>query len=289
AYALESAFEQAKDTCYYKLAFNDTYFDQCITQKNKYDSMPILCINTTRVQDGNPGIVSSIQLNSTLFNNRVDVVSLLDKDITIPLSTASILGARFPYMSPAGNIKQHFIKKDTTEGKKDSTINHYFVDGGYFDNSGAGVVQEMIRSIIEISDTVRNPVLKQRMKKIKIVVLHITNSPQGYIKLTPVTPFRNDLTSPLLTILGAYDMQTTVNDMRLKSFTSDVNSRPDSMAISKAIYYPIHLYTDPTERGDTSRGPFAMNWFISDSVRNQMDRRLIKQPKLNRLINGINP
>jgi hypothetical protein len=29
-----------------------------------------------------------------------------------------------------------------------------------------------------------------------------------------------------------------------------------------------------------------MNWFISDSVRNQMDRRLINQPKLKRMLAG---
>ena len=188
------------------------------------------------------------------------------------LSTAVVMGARFPYLSPAGRI--------------DSS---YYVDGGYFDNSGAGVVQEMIRAIIKISDTTSNSLLLQRMKKIKIVVLHITNSPQGNIQLKPVTPFKNDLSSPLLTILGAYDMQTTVNDMRLKTFALDVNQRPDSVAINKAVYYPIHLYSDPTEKGDISQGPFAMNWFISDSVRNGMDLRLKNQPKLNRMLNGISP
>ena len=274
--ALESAFERAKDTSHYKLHFDSTYFDQCITQKNGYDGMPILCINTTRVQDGNPGIVSSIQLADSLFNKRVDVVSLFSPDTTIRLSTAAILGARFPYMSPAGRIDQQ-----TSRGMK----KNYFVDGGYFDNSGAGVVQEMIRAVIKIAESTKDPVLIQRMKKIKIIVLHITNSPQGSIALNTLTPFKNDLSSPLLTILGAYDMQTTVNDMRLAAFTSDVNSRPDSSVISKAEYYPVHLYNDPRVKGDTlSRGPYAMNWFISDSVRNQMNRRLLAQPKLNQML-----
>jgi len=273
--ALESAFEKAIDSSHYKLHFDSTYLDECITQQ-AYNGMPVLCVNTTRVQDGNPSVVCSIRLNDSLFNKRVDVADLLAPDTSIRLSTAAILGARFPYMSPAGRIDQQ-----TSRGLK----KHYFVDGGYFDNSGAGVVQEMIRAIIKIGDTSRNALLLQRMKKIKIVVLHITNSPQGNSILNPVTPFKNDLASPLLTILGAYDMQTTVNDMRLRAFTGDVNLRPDSVPINKAMYYPIHLYNDPDERGDTlSRGPYAMNWFISDSVRNQMDRRLKAQPKLKRMI-----
>ena len=78
--------------------------------------------------------------------------------------------------------------------------------------------------------------------------------------------------------------------MRLANYISDVNQRPDSAGLSKAIYYPIHLYNDLEEKGDTlSNGPYAMNWFISDSVRNEMDRRLVKQPKLNRMIKGIQP
>ena len=246
--------------------------------------MPVLCINTTRVQDGSPGVVSSIQLSDSLFNKRVDVTGLLAPNTSIRLSTASILGARFPYMSPAGKIEQHFRKRDTSKGKTDSIKAHFFVDGGYFDNSGAGIVQEMIRSIIKIADTTSNQATKLQMKKLKIVVLHITNSPQGDARVTPITPFNNDLASPLLTVLGAYDMQTTVNDVRLSNYTSDINLRPDSMPVSKAIYYPIHLYSDPQERGDRSKGPYAMNWFISDSVRNQMDRRLFAQPKLNRMI-----
>lgn len=279
-HALETGFERAKDTAHYKLHFRDTYFDECITQKNAYNGLPVLCINTTRVQDGSPGVVCSVQLDPTLFDKRLDVVDLLAKDTTIRLSTAAILGARFPYMSPAGRIDQQ---------TKRGVQKNYFVDGGYFDNSGAGVVQEMIRAIIKVADTTKDAVLRKRMQKIKIVVLHITNSPQGDIHITPITPFKNDITSPLLTILGAYDMQTTVNDMRLSNYLLDVNQRPDSAGLHKALYYPIHLYTDPAEPGDTSKGPYAMNWFISDSVRNQMDRRLVTQPKLNRMLknNGL--
>jgi hypothetical protein len=219
-----------------------------------------------------------------MFDRRVDVVDLLRKDTTIHLSSAAILGARFPYMSPAGRIDQLTHKRRSPAGTTDSTISHFFVDGGYFDNSGAGIVQEIIRSIIKVTDTTRDPILRQRAKKIRLVVLHITNSPQGDAYIKPVTPFRNDLSSPLLTVLGAYDMQTTVNDMRLINYTADVDQRPDSAAINKALYYPIHLYSDPAEPGDKSSGPFAMDWFISDSVRNQMDRRLLHQPKLNRML-----
>ncbi|MDH7463266.1 hypothetical protein QEG73_18350 [Chitinophagaceae bacterium 26-R-25] len=295
AKALENGFEECTDTSYYRLRFDSTNMSQCVTQQNTYSSLPVLCVNTTRVQDGTPGVVCTIKLDNPVFNKRVDVLSLLQNDKSIRLSSAAILGARFPYVSPAGRIDElipkqqgELDKKDSraksNEDKvKDSSRAHYFVDGGYFDNSGAGVVQEMITGMLRTADTVSDPVLKARIKKLKLVVLHITNSPQGDVVLKKVTPFKNDLSAPLLTILGAYDMQTTVNDRRLVSFIGSIKPGRDS--ISNAIYYPIHLYNDPTIDKDTlSKGPYAMNWFISDSVLNQMDKRLNTQPRLQQLI-----
>lgn len=295
AKALENGFEKCTDTSYYRLRFDSTNMSQCVTQQNTYSGLPVLCVNTTRVQDGTPGVVCTIKLDNPVFNKRVDVLSLLENDKSIRLSSAAILGARFPYVSPAGRIDElipkqqgELDKKDSraksNEDKvKDSSRAHYFVDGGYFDNSGAGVVQEMITGILRTADTVSDPVLKARIKKLKLVVLHITNSPQGDVVLKKVTPFKNDLSAPLLTILGAYDMQTTVNDRRLVSFIGSIKPGRDS--ISNAIYYPIHLYNDPTIDKDTlSKGPYAMNWFISDSVLNQMDKRLNTQPRLQQLI-----
>lgn len=91
-------------------------------------SLPVLFINTTRVKDGNPAVVSNIHIAPNIFNRRVDVAALLPKDQTIRLSTATILGARFPYISPAGRINQ--VKTPSSPNGTDTTRSHYFVDGG---------------------------------------------------------------------------------------------------------------------------------------------------------------
>ncbi|ULQ51385.1 hypothetical protein [Flavihumibacter fluvii] len=283
--ALEEAFENAKDEGSYSVGFDATYFDQCITRKGHRSDLPILFINTTRVKDGNPGIISSIVLAPDLFNRRIDVIDLLQPDKTIRLSTAAILGARFPFISPAGRIDSYKPRVADNEKNPDSLRSHYFVDGGYFDNSGAGVVQEMMRAILQITASAKDSLLKKRFSKLSIVVLHITNSPQGSIPLKPIGPFVNDLLAPLLTITGAFDMQTTVNDRRLMTYIKDLQGRATQFGIKSANYNPIHLYNDPEIAGDTlSNGPFAMNWFISDSVRHQMDRRLQQQPRLLNII-----
>lgn len=283
AEALEQAIERSTDKAYYRVGFDSTWFDQCLTQKGIPHRLPILLINTTRVKDGSPGVVSNIQLSTNIFNRRVDVAGLLQADKTIRLSTAAILGARFPYMSPAGRIDQY--RQPSSPGGTDTVRAHYFVDGGYFDNSGAGAVQEMIRALLLIGADTEDPVIKRRFEKLSLKVLHITNSPQGTVPLQPIGPFVNDLMAPLLTIVGAYDMQTTVNDRRFITYINDLKAQARAKGLKDAEYIPIHLYNDPAVAGDTmSRGPYAMNWYISDSVRRQMDRRLLTQPRLQQLI-----
>lgn len=265
----------------------DEPFSNMLALNNQPCNLPILCINTTRMQDGNPGVVTNIRMNKEIFNNRVDVMDVLNDTLDMRLSTVSILGARFPYISPAGRVDQ-WLPEKMRNRKNDSMLIHYFVDGGYFDNSGAGVVQEMMRSLLIQADTTKDLVFKRRVAKLHLMVLHITNSPVGVAPLTSVGPLKNDLSSPILTVLGAYDMQTTVNDKRLINFLNDTDR--DSLCRS-AEYYPIHLYKDAKEKqealqqGDTLKEtPYAMNWFISDTTLKRMDSRLLKQSKLQLLI-----
>lgn len=284
AEALEQAIENARDDDHLPAKFEDTYFDECISLKNQAPEMPILFINTTRVKDGNPGVVSSIALSPELFNRRVDVVNLLQPDQTFRLSTAAILGARFPFISPAGRIDS-YQPYDSLRPRRDTLVSSYFVDGGYFDNSGAGVVQEMMRAITSITASGGDTLLQKRYRKLSLTILHITNSPLAAVPLQPIGPFVNDVFAPLLTITGAFDMQTTVNDRRMINYINDLQANAVQLGIGSARYYPIHLYNDPEIPGDSlSKGPYAMNWFISDSVRNQMDRRLASQPRLHQLL-----
>lgn len=283
AEALEQAIERGLDESYYRVGFDSAWFDQCLTKTGHPHTLPVLFINTTRVKDGNPGVVSNIHIAPNIFNRRVDVAALLPRDQTIRLSTATILGARFPYISPAGRINQ--LKAPAKPNGTDTTRAHYFVDGGYFDNSGAGAVQEMIRMLIKLAENNPDEQIRKRAAKLRLRVIQITNSPQGTVPLHPIGPFVNDLLSPLLTITGAFDMQTTVNDRRFITYINDLQQQRSGGGFHSYEYIPIHLYNDPEVPGDTlSKGPYAMNWFISDSVRNQMDRRLQNQPRLKALL-----
>jgi len=71
------------------------------------------------------------------------------------LSTAAVLSARFPILTPAGLLRFRDQSHDLPTGD--------VVDGGYFDNSGLETLNEIIPEIAKIH--------------LKIVVLYITNEP----------------------------------------------------------------------------------------------------------------
>ncbi|MFM9838178.1 MAG: hypothetical protein ACKVOQ_07935 [Cyclobacteriaceae bacterium] len=218
--------------------------------------LPILFINTTRVQEGTPAVVSSIKLKN--FSERLDVLSLVDSTHesgkgNIQLSTAAVLGARFPYVSPAGGISY---------STKCEVRNHSFVDGGYFDNSGGGIVHEMMQRIEEIIKTKATDSLHIRLRKMKFHLIHLTNSPYTESSLNALHPLTNDLAAPLLTVFNTYGSQTTVNDRRLESFLKRLCNCSDTMSTDVNLYRKDTLETYP------------MNWVISKYQRKRMDERV---------------
>ncbi|MBS1607406.1 MAG: hypothetical protein JSS70_01220 [Bacteroidetes bacterium] len=262
ASALSLALEQAagkRNFLYDSLAVP---FSNIITQRNQPYGLPILCINTTRMQDGSPAIISNINISDTFFNKRIDVLGLLDERKDFKLSNGVVLGASFPYISPAGRID--YTRCDTCKVQP-----NYFVDGGYFDNSGAGAVFEMIFSLQQF--LAADPFLASYKEKVEFNVLHITNDPAEEVALTQVNPFVNDLAAPVKTLLGAYGTQTSVNDFRLKKYMSSLYN--DSLH-----YTNLSLYKEKDSM------TYTMNWVISNFVLDAMNKRLNRYERLNKLI-----
>ena len=230
--------------------------------------LPVLCINTTRMQDGRPGVITNIDIekNKEIFSKRVDVIALLGKGNDMHLSTAVIMGARFPYLSPAGRIDQHFQKLDTSNGETDSIKANYFVDGGYFDNSGAGVVNEMIVEMRRLTDSltsISGNTSYAYLKKLNFFIIHATNSPLGDAKVDKVHFLKNDLMAPVLTIVGAYGTQTDINNLRLRRYLQGVYKTNDH-------YRNVDLYNNISQ--DTLN--FPMNWTISKFYQERMNMQL---------------
>lgn len=231
---------------------------------NDSNRLPLICINTTRVNDGGPGVVSTLHIDNSnktptpIFGKRLDVLSMVKPGETMRVSTAMVLGARFPYMSPGGKLAES-----------------YFVDGGYFDNSGAGVVHEMLLELNRISN---NPTdtLSGIVRKFDYYVLHLSNTPYVIPDSTHrIHPTLNDLATPILTLAGSYNSQTSVNDARLINYLKELNR-------DRSGYIIFNLY----QRGIGESIP--MNWVISTQVRNKMMQRVTQKRSLDSVINRIN-
>jgi hypothetical protein len=261
AKALTDALEWApKDSVLLKKQLQVPFSALAVYKNNVRTDLPILCINTTRMQDGQPCVISTINIDPLTFNNRVDVLARLNNNRDMKLSTAVVLGASFPYVSPAGRIDG--IKIRNGQPKE---YPFYFVDGGYVDNSGAGVVHEMIIKLNYLRDSIcrsgTDSILRNKCQKISFYVMHISNGPEGEILLEKVNPFVNDLAAPLKTMLGSYGIQTSINDLRLKNYLRNLYG-------NELHYKPINLYRprEPLK--------YSMNWVISNRTLDSMDQRL---------------
>jgi predicted acylesterase/phospholipase RssA len=248
--ALEHAIEQGEDdNAFLHNVFKSPMSAMIPTGSNS--NLPILCVNVTRMQDGRPSVISNIKADENIFSRRVDILARLPVGKDMKLSTAVVMGARFPYISPAGRI--------------DSS---YYVDGGYFDNSGAGFVHEMLMELNRIiADTLqKNP--NHYFKNLKFYVLHSQNGGNGDKLLKKIHPVWNDLGSPLLTMVGGFTTQTSVNDLRLKTYMQDMYRKTGETG-----YFRINLYTNKKNEEE-----YPMNWAISKYYINKMDA-LLADPK----------
>ena len=214
---------------------------------------PVIAINTTSMQDGAPGYISNIQLKNDLSGKRIDVIDQLGEKETMKLSTAVVLGARFPYFSPAGRIN-----------------NQYFVDGGYFDNSGGGIVHEMILDLHGmIEDTLRlNP--DHPFRQLRFHVIHISNQAEGKNRIKKIHPLVNDLAAPIKTIMGSYERQTDFNNIRLSKYLAELYK-------DETTFHSINLY----KKGESDI--FPMNWSISAQSLEKINQRLRENEDLDSL------
>lgn len=227
-------------------------------QKDSSYALPLVFINCTRMQDGAPAVVSNINIDKNVFGKRIDVLNNLDAEQDLSVAAAVTLGARFPYFSPAGRIG-----------------NQYFVDGGYFDNSGAGVVHEMILDLqsMIMDSTKINP--QHPYQKIRFNVLHITNETEAEKKIEKTHPLVNDLAAPVKTILGSYARQTDINNLRLYKYLLEIYK-------GDATYRSINLY----KKGEEVDYP--MNWSISEETLARMNKRLATHEGIAQIIKSIN-
>lgn len=263
AAALEDGLAEAGRSAGLEL---ETAFLDLVDQRS---NMPLLCLNTTRVQDAKPAVISSFQFkDDAAFSGRLDLLAEMPRDSTFRANSAAILSARFPYVSPAGSLPVKYEYGDSGRTHWDA-----FVDGGYFDNSGAGLVLEMLMALENTEE------LKQQFRRFKPVVIHLSNGDPCESHGSGMNSVLNDVLAPMMTIVGAYGKQTDVNNRRLKHF----------LDVRGAKWVEINLFQE-SELGivktikacESKKEYYPMSWALSDGPSKAMEERGRMHPEVGR-------
>ena len=100
-------------------------------------------------QNPRPGMVADIQgcLAVQSRDGSASGNTLDSKDIDVPLITAAHLSARFPGSNPPAIFDAYFADPETTTPSEPRFHQLRFVDGGYFDNSGAAASLEAVSAL----------------------------------------------------------------------------------------------------------------------------------------------
>lgn len=144
ARALEVGFEEAWTEATGGREFSGGFHD--LWRDFPREATPALFLNTTRVETGDRMVITNLYPLDERFNR---LTSLADVNWTasVPLSTAAALSARFPVVTPAG----YFPIGADAEGHP--VEKQRYVDGGYFENSGAATLYDILAALRVGEDT----------------------------------------------------------------------------------------------------------------------------------------
>ena len=118
--------------------------------------LPLLLMNTTNVQSGNHAISAAVEIKPQHFPNSIDMLHLVDSltGKSIPLATAVLLNARFPFVNPVGSIPGSNLQ---------------FGDAGYYDNYGAENASNIIH-VLRAHIKNKYPELSDRVEFVSVVI-----------------------------------------------------------------------------------------------------------------------
>ena len=227
--------------------------------------LPGLLLNTTIVDSGRRAVTSNIAL--TDFTDTLDLLADGFQTQTIRLSAAAGASARFTYLSPAGS----FIGPGA-QGEQKIRL----VDGGYFENSGA-------TTIVDLLDLINNPTLYP-------ILILIRNDPQAPAvcqrrpQVTgfgpgpegpPATDFLSEVASPVRALLNGRTARGRLAEVSTaKLVEGDMRGAVIEVSLAAVVEAELDRnQDDPAARGriEQSLVEPPLGWSLSQAVRQSME------------------
>ncbi|HEY0073562.1 MAG TPA: hypothetical protein VGB77_05625, partial [Abditibacteriaceae bacterium] len=255
--------------------------------------IPALFLNTTNVETGQRLALNSIPASEKEFTSRA-LRTLSDEHpyVSMRLSTAAILSARFPFISPAGSIP------DYTEPKPDSSYpqGNYkaiaqvsqkrYVDAGYYDNSGGATLFNILEAIKNRRDCLEPglrkpdcPKTKSPLPRFRVYVLNAYLSdyefgaPAQQSKKPPAGfEETGSIISALISTWGAR-MNASMHPLNLllktldETESEDKKKSDDNKSVKVAPSGIINL------KYKTENSHMVVGWLLSQESRRNMQRQ----------------
>ena len=284
---------------------------RALARKRKSDRWtPLLMLNGTSVQSGRRIIASDLKPRrntQTLHDWSYDLYEMLSEPCTptvedycasdaptpkpsgrnVRLSTGALLSARFPLVSPAGNIW-------SSDGQHGDSV----VDGGYFENSGQTSAREVAAALADLGlhpivlsiSNGKSPVPGATGKtRVSVTGCQVPlTSPQRGLELeAPMSSAENlwfraasSLLAPIESLYNTRDSHAEISGVNLTEALHNWDTpslAPGSGADDLyASFFPLRVYP----KGETAdklaydMPDLSMSWWLSPVVRKALDNQL---------------
>jgi predicted acylesterase/phospholipase RssA len=271
---LERAWKEETGGDEFKQSFYDLWKDF------PREATPALFLNTTRVETGDRMVISNLYPLHERFN-RLASLAEIDWSLTLPLSTAACLSARFPIVTPAGYLPRG------ADASGRPVERQRYVDGGYFENSGAATLFDVIAAM-RAPDGMKKP-------SYELIVIRIGNSLRpkleyrmaesnggGHqstitIERAERTQYRRqglgEVLSPIRTLLNTREAR---GDTSINQLNTAISALLDDQIPARFIEFQLF----------EANVALPLGWLLSKSAREEMKRQL-GQPRPCEMTVGI--
>ena len=217
--------------------------------------IPVLLLNSARANAGRPVSQSPVKFESREVD---DLFKFWPHGLQLPLAALVHNSARFPVVSPGGEV---YVARKFSDEYWDA-----LVDGGYFENSGAFALRQMLLSL---------PEGDWKAIKDRIRILYITNDPTSSSPEERACQERDGFGQApikpeewLTPILGLYQARSSRADTSRRELDALFQERPDPKKPTAVT--PQLSYLVPLAGAAVFAQQPSMNWYLTPKSRSVM-------------------
>lgn len=188
---LEEKFEEKwRDTVGGK-AFAESFADVVRRGTGPDAREPVVLFGTARQSDGRLAVIGNISFDRP-DSRKPSAIRNLAEDVSLPLSTAAGVSARFPFVSPPARIP---LKQGASAFAAAPEYARY-VDGGYIDGTGSLAARRALEMLWAAAADIETLTGREIRGRLKVVVLHFfertlhNDTVEGDASLEVFAPFQ---------------------------------------------------------------------------------------------------